>query len=105
MYPSQQRLEADHGARPEVDDRLIAKVELPLGEGTAHVELERAASLEPSVHLRLEEPICAPSVSLGEVERHVRILEELFRISSIVRPDCDPDAGAHDHVAAIEIVR
>src|SRR5436190_22637206 len=68
VVPAQQRLEAGHLAGLQVKDRLVVELELAVGDGLAQVDLERAAQLQPLVHLALEEAVGAAAVALGEVE-------------------------------------
>ena len=104
MIPAHQRLEAGDLAGLQVENRLVVDLELAVGDGLAEVELQRAPQLQPLVHLALEEAVRAAAVALGEVERHVGVLQQQIGVGSVVRRDRDADAGADDDVAAVDIV-
>ncbi len=105
VVPAHQRLEAGNLAGLQIKDRLVVNLELAVGDGLAQVELERAARLQTLVHLALEEAMGAAAVALGEVERHVGVLQEQVGIGAVVGRDGDADAGADDDVPAIDVVR
>jgi len=44
MVPAQERLAAADGLGPQVDERLVEQLELPVGESLAQIEFERACS-------------------------------------------------------------
>src|SRR6202008_3650785 len=104
MIPAQQRLEARDLAGLQQQDRLIMDLELAVGDRLAQVELEQAARLQPLVHLALEEAMGAAAVALGEVERHVGVLQQQVGVDAVVGRDGDADAGADYDVAALDVV-
>ena len=104
MIPAHQRLEAGDLAGLQVEDRLVVDLELAVGDGLAQVELERAARLQPLVHLALEEAVRAAAVALGEVERHVGVLQQQVGVGAVVRRDGDADAGADHDMPAVDVV-
>ncbi len=89
----------------KIDHRLVVQLELAVGDGLAEIELERAARLQALVHFALEEPVRAAAVGLGEIERHVGVLQQQIRIGAVVWRDRDADAGADDDLVAVDIVR
>ena len=88
---------------PQVDERLVVQLELAVGERLAQVELERAARLQPRVHLGLEEAVDAAPVRLGAIERHVGVLQQLVGVVAVARRDGDADAGADHHLVAVDV--
>ena len=105
MVPAHQRLEAADPAVLEANDRLVVQLEFGVGDGRAEIDLERVARLQPPVHLPLEEPVGAAAVALGEIERHVGVLEQLIRAGAVGGRDRDADAGADLDRAAADLER
>ena len=61
--------------------------------------------LHARIHVRLEEAIGATSVSLGSVHGQVRVLQQLIRVSTIVRSQGDADAGVGGELVATSFTR
>ena len=104
MRPAQQRLAGRDLLGLQVEQRLVVDLEGVVGERVAQVELEAAARLRRDVHVRLEEAPGAALVGLGPIERHVGVLEQVVGVGAVARRHGDADAGADDHLVAVDLV-
>ncbi|KMO35630.1 hypothetical protein VQ03_21505 [Methylobacterium tarhaniae] len=66
----------------------------------AQVVLQGAPVADPGGEDRLEEPVHAPSVALGAVERGVGVVEQGLAVLRVGRAERDADAGRQDRPAA-----
>ena len=85
--------------------RLIVQLEFVGDERLAQVELEPPALLHLRVHFRLEEVIGAAAFRLGAIERHVGVAQQLVGLVAVGRRHGDADAGADDHLVAVDFER
>ena len=95
MAPAQQSFDAGHGTVLQPDHRLVVELELVGDEGA----LEVVAQLEPGhdalVHGRLEQPVAALAVALGDVHGRVGVADQLLGVTPVSWPeDRDADAAA-----------
>ena len=105
MVPADQRLEAADLAARDLDDRLVIQLEFVGDERLAQVELQAPALLHLRVHFRLEEVVGAAAFRLGAIERHVGVAQELVGLVAVGRRHGDADAGADDHLMAVDFER
>ena len=104
MLPADQCLEAADLVVFEIDRRLIVQLELAFHQRPAQVELHAAPRLHLRVHLRLEEAVGAAAVALGAIERKIGVAQKLVGISPVRGTHGDADAGADDHLLAVDLV-
>jgi hypothetical protein len=102
VLPADQSLEPDRLAVREVHDRLVVQEQLLLGEGAVQrsLGLERGGGRGPQ--LFVEDLVAVPTPLLGPVRGGVGEAHELRRRRVILR-DGDPDAGGHEHLAALQL--
>ena len=103
--PAHQRLAAAEAVLVEIEDRLVEYFEFPVVDRVAQVEFDRAARLQPRVHLRLEEAPGAAAFALGAVERDVGTLDQLLARSAIAGGDRNADAAADGDPVAVDFER
>ena len=102
MVPSHQRLEAAQPIGGEVEDRLIVKDELVLGQGLPQIELHGAPSLDFGIHFCLEEAIGATPVRFGAIQGHVGAFQQHVGVASLFRGHRDADAGTDDRALSVQ---
>jgi hypothetical protein len=67
MPPAQQGLETGQSLGARLDQRLVEKLELLLGQRAPQLGFQQAPLLDLGVHARLEEAPCAAAVILGAI--------------------------------------
>src|SRR5262245_25366959 len=103
MVPPQQRLETADLVRSRINLRLIQKLELACNKRLPQIELDRATLLHPGVHARFKEAGCISAVSLGAIERHIGVSQQLVRLRAVTRRNGDPDARADHDLMSINL--
>ena len=104
MVPAQQRLEADHPTRVQLDERLVVEIELVGVEGALEVGLQLQPGQRGGVHLRLEQLVAVAALLLRLVHRHVRVAQQLT--GGLARsPEDDADARLGQHLGAAQCER
>ena len=102
MIPTGERLDRDHRAGLEVDDRLVVDVDLVALDGP----LERGDELLPmpdaGVHLGLVERVTALAAVLRAVHRDVRIPEQLVGRRRARTPTAIPTLAWTRHLPAVD---
>src|SRR5258705_9843746 len=93
MTPANQCFDAASVELARIDDRLVVQLELIACDRPAHVVLELAALARRRLHGGLEQAVAVASERFGPVEGEIGILEELIRIVSVLRRECDADTG------------
>ena len=79
--------------------------ELTSDERLAKIEFRYTARLHLFVHLRMKQVVCASSVCLGAVKRHVGIPKELVGLVAIGWRNGDPNAGPDNYLVTIDFKR
>ena len=105
MVPADQRLDADQGAGGAIDLRLIANLQLALGQRQAQLGLGLPAQPQLAVHAGLEEAEAVPAAVLGPVQSHVGPLQQLRGVMPVGRHHRDADAHRHLRLAPVQIER
>jgi hypothetical protein len=105
MVPARQRLETGDLIGLKIVNRLVVDLEFASQQRRAQIELQQSPSLGPGIHSRLEETVGAPAIRFGPVKRHVRILQQLIGVASIVGRHGNPDASADNHLVPLDDVR
>ena len=105
VLPAQQRLHAQHGARGEVDQRLVVEPQLRALDRPPEVALERRPVDGLGVHLGIEQHRRAYRVRLRPMQRDLRLLEQVERMRQRGAPDRDPDAGPDGQLGAVQVER
>ena len=104
VQPADQRLDPHDGPRRGVDLRLVDQLKLALLQAALEVPLERAAQAQRHLHARLEHAEGGAPLVLGAIERDAGALDHL--VARLAAADQgDADAGASDHLLAVEIER
>jgi hypothetical protein len=103
VVPARERLDADRLLAAGLELELVMHLELAAHERGAKVALERPASLQPAVHLRLEKAERIAALLLGAVERDVGELEKAARLLGIAWRERHADAGSDDDLVTIEL--
>ena len=85
MAPADQRLDPDQRAGGAIDLRLIADLQLALGQRQAQLGLGLAAQPQLPVHAGLEEAEAVPAAVLGPIQRHVGALQQLRLVMPVGR--------------------
>ncbi len=93
MLPAQQRLDADQGARAQVDLGLVVQLELALRHGLAHFLQVFELALEGFVMLDVEQVEAVLAGQLGLVHGLVGVAQQLVGARFIGREQGDADAG------------
>ncbi len=93
MTPAQQRLAGRDLAVLEIDHRLIVDFQAAIGDRLTQFEFQDSPRLGARVHAGLEEAVGPPSVTLGAVQREVRVLQQLVEVQPVARGERDADTG------------
>lgn len=101
--PAQQCFETGNAVVLQVDQWLVVYFQFAVAERLAQVKSQRSSLLHPGVHLLLEVLIVAAPFILCPVKCHVGSLEQHVRIISIFGRRRDTDAGADDHLVAVNL--
>src|SRR4029450_3673241 len=102
VTPAQQRLAANHLARPVVHLRLVVQLELTALQRLAQVALELEALHRRGVHEWLVGADVVPPRVLRVIHRDVGVLEQRVRVVPIARIHADADARAHEHLVTVD---
>src|SRR5712691_1856305 len=104
MIPAQERLEAGHLVRPEIDDGLVDDLEFLPQQRGAQINLKSSTKLQARFHLRFEKAVAMAPVGLGTMQRNIRILEKTVGALVAAQSDGYPDAGAYYEVVSLDPV-
>src|SRR5690606_23466203 len=103
--PADQSLEADHVLARGVDHGLEMEAKLLVADRLPQRELELAPLLDVGVERRLVAVVQASALVLGPIEREVGVAHQHLDRRTIARPDRRPDAGAHEQLVVVDVVR
>jgi hypothetical protein len=105
--PAQQRLGADDLPLGDVDLGLIVELELVVLDRAAQVAFDERLPLGADDHVLGKELMRAAVLTLGVVERDVRVLGQRLHVVAVLRVDRDADAarGAHRLAGQLHALR
>ena len=102
VHPARQRLEAAQPVRRQVVQRLVDQRQLALADGAAQVALELELLGDALVHALVEQHDAAAAVGLGGVHRQVGVAQHLVGGAVAEVAERDADAGARQHLGAVD---
>lgn len=105
MLPADQRLDAGHAPRAELDLRLEVQDEFFAGDGLAQVLFQTQAAFRIGGHVRLVERVAMLAGLLGRVHGAVRGFHEGRDIATVSGKMRDADADARVDLAVAELHR
>ena len=73
MLPARERLEPDHGAGLQIDDRLVVRDDLVAFQRVAQLGLDPQRGDGPLVHVTGEDLVAGAAACLGPIHRGVRV--------------------------------
>ena len=87
----------------EADDRLVVQLELVGGDRALEVGAQLEALEHALVHRRLEQPVAALALALGDVHRGVRVADQLVGVRRRAAvDDRDAEAGTHGELLVLD---
>ena len=100
MLPPQERFGADAAGVAQIDDRLEEQAQLATLERSVQGVLGRMHRDGSNAHRVVEHLDAAAAAVLGVVHRRVGVAQHIFRAFVTFGRECDPDAGADEHLRA-----
>ena len=104
MLPTQQGFKSANSIGREVENGLIKKAKLILGERLSQVRLQQTAGLQLRIHLCLEESPDPALIRLGAVKRQISILEQFLARCAICRGHGDTYTYTNREACAVDLV-
>ena len=102
VLPPQQRLDAGHAPRGQVDHRLVVDAQLAAPQRTAQRVLDVETIDGAGAHRVVEHDPTCPAAILRLVHRGVGIADERFRIGLVVVRKRDADAHTNEHLGVVD---
>ena len=94
-----------HGARLEVEDRLVDEEQLVAGDRLAQVGLQREPVVRGDVHLVAELGVAVAAGALGLVERDVGVAQQVAGRLAVAGGDADARGDGHRAAGRAEVER
>ena len=104
MVPADQRLGAGDGSRFQGDDRLIHHRQLAVDESLAKILLVAQPLGDDQVERRGEDLEPRAAVAFRRIHCDIRLAQHVGGCGAVIAED-HADAGAHEHVAAADVIR
>src|SRR5262245_10890610 len=105
MMPTQEGFAAVNLVALKTDDRLIVQLELTIDERPSEIHFQGATCLHARIHLGLEIAIRAASLGLGPVQGHIRALQQVIRVNTVVGRYSNANADIHDDLVTVQLER
>src|ERR1035438_4998858 len=96
MVPAQRCFAAADLVALRIDQRLVKQFELAVHKRLAQISFHISAHFYARIHLSREKAICATFYCFSSVQSHVRILDQLVCLSTVIRRNSYANACTHD---------
>ena len=103
--PAQQRFDAGHASRGDVDLRLVVELQLAALERVAQIVLQRQPLQRAAVHRRREHLIRVAARVLGAIHRVVGVRQQRLGRVAVARKKRDADAGGDEQLRPFDLQR
>src|SRR5450631_3160776 len=104
MVPAQQCFAAANLVALRIDQRLVEQLELAVHKRLAQISFHIGAHFYARIQLSREKAKCAAFYCFGSVQSHVRILDQLVCLSTVIRRNSYANACANDDFVATNFV-